>query len=116
MCDGLGSTHFLSSVAEFARGAKGPCVEPVVWERAALLGPRDPPRVQIPSLYDHLELEKGFCAYGEVDYRISRECFHVREDCLERFTVRLGKESGSSFTTFEALGAFIWRARYASSL
>lgn len=114
MCDGLGSTQFMNSVAEFARGAKEASVEPV-WDRAALLGPRDPPRVEMGLLDDCLGLDKGFCAYGKVDYRIVRECFHVRDDCLDRFKGRLCEESGLSFTAFEALGAFIWRARVKAS-
>ncbi|XP_058100688.1 taxadien-5-alpha-ol O-acetyltransferase [Magnolia sinica] len=111
--DGMGSTHFLGAVAGFARGAAELAIEPI-WDRAVLLGPRDPPRVEFP-LSEFLSLDKEFSAYSTVEYPILRECYHVRDECVERFKGLLLEESGSSFTTFEALGAFIWRARVKAS-
>lgn len=110
MCDGMGSTLFLNYVAELTRGATEPSVKPV-WDRETLLGPRDPPRVEMPLLHEYLGLNKGTGAYYKPDYEIRRECFDVKDECVERFKARLREESGQSFTTFEALGAFIWRAR-----
>ena len=43
LCDGMGGTLFFNAVAELARGATRITLDPV-WDRARLLGPRDPPR------------------------------------------------------------------------
>eukprot|EP00262_Sarcandra_glabra_P019758 TRINITY_DN7598_c0_g1_i1.p1 TRINITY_DN7598_c0_g1~~TRINITY_DN7598_c0_g1_i1.p1 ORF type:complete len:448 (-),score=13.56 TRINITY_DN7598_c0_g1_i1:284-1627(-) len=110
MCDGMGSTLFFNAVSEFARGATEPSVKPV-WDRPVLLGPRDPPRVEVP-FGEFLRLDKEFSPYSTPAYRILRKCFHVRDESLDRYKALLKEESsGSNFTTFEALGAFIWRAR-----
>ncbi|KAI5331293.1 hypothetical protein L3X38_021839 [Prunus dulcis] len=112
LCDGMGATQFFNAVAELARGATRVSVEPV-WDRAGLLGPRDPPRIGAPVLHECLSLERGFSPYGQAKMvgPVARECFHVRDECLERFKSELLEQSGLSFTTFEALGAFIWRAK-----
>ncbi|XP_021811475.1 spermidine coumaroyl-CoA acyltransferase [Prunus avium] len=112
LCDGMGATQFFNAVAELARGATRVSVEPV-WDRAGLLGPRDPPRIGAPVLHECLSLDRGFSPYGQAKMvgPVARECFHVRDECLERFKSELLEQSGLSFTTFEALGAFIWRAK-----
>ncbi|KAL5998461.1 hypothetical protein ACLOJK_009401 [Asimina triloba] len=109
LCDGLGATQFLSAVAGFASGAAEPSEEPV-WDRALLLRPRNPPRVEFP-FHEFLSLDKQSTPYSAPAHPITRECYDVRNACVERFKRRLMEESGLSFTTFEALGAFIWRAR-----
>ncbi|CAA7402572.1 unnamed protein product [Spirodela intermedia] len=115
-CDGAGSTLFLSAVAEIARGAVTPAVEPV-WDRAALLGPRRPPRTEVdltPVLRTAGRLSDP---YGARDGggAVVREYFHVSDVCLERLRTQLQEASGSSsFTTFEVLVAFIWKARFAA--
>lgn len=113
MCDGLGATQFFNAVAELARGASRISVEPV-WERGSLLGPGEPPRVEVP-LEEVLCFEKGSSPYGESSEAVARECFHVRDGCLDRYKALLLENSGVSFTTFEALGAFLWRARVKAS-
>lgn len=115
MCDGAGATQFLSAVAEIARGAGGPGVEPV-WNRAGLLGSRRPPRVTSP-FHEYLGFDGGVTSsrpygwHGGSRSATVRVCSHVDEACLDRFRSRLSEEAGSSFTNFEALTAFIWRAR-----
>ncbi|KAF9609964.1 hypothetical protein IFM89_019520 [Coptis chinensis] len=109
ICDGLGSTQFFNVMAEFARGATQPLVE-AVWNRASLLGPRDPPRVEVP-FHEFLRLDKEFSAYSKPSEHVVRECLHVSDESVELFKAILYEKSGSRFTTFEALGAFIWRAR-----
>ncbi|KAK6932652.1 hypothetical protein RJ641_002276, partial [Dillenia turbinata] len=109
VCDGLGATQFFNAMAEFAHGAARPSVEPV-WNRERLLGPREPPKVGFP-LHEFLHLDEEFKAYSEPAGLVVRECFHVKEDQLDRFKKRLVEESGLNFTSFEALGAFLWRAR-----
>jgi hypothetical protein len=113
MCDGLGATQFFNGVAELARGASQLSVEPV-WDRTRLLGPRDPPRVEFP-VHEFVRLEKGFTPYSSSGEPVVRECFSVKEEWLDRLKGFLRERSGSSFTTFEALGAFIWRARVKAS-
>ncbi|XP_057949946.1 spermidine coumaroyl-CoA acyltransferase-like [Malania oleifera] len=113
LCDGLGATQFFSAMGELARGATRPSVEPV-WERAALLGPRDPPRVEIP-LHEFLSLDKNWSPYGQRSGPVSRECFSVSDEGLDRFKTMLLEQSGLKFTAFEALGAFIWRAKVKAS-
>ncbi|KAL7243623.1 hypothetical protein ACSBR1_015931 [Camellia fascicularis] len=113
LCDGLGATQFFNGMAELARGASQLSVEPV-WDRARLLGPRDPPRVEFP-VHEFLRLDKGFSPYSSSSRPVVRECFHVREEWLDRFKGFLRERSGSSYTTFEALGAFIWQKRVKTS-
>ncbi|KAJ4846863.1 hypothetical protein Tsubulata_011865 [Turnera subulata] len=115
LCDGMGATQFFNAVAELARGAGRISIEPV-WDRAGLLGPRDPPRVEGGAVREYLGLEKGFEPYGQVVGEAVRECFHVKDEWVDRFKKMLVASSGgSSFTTFEALGAFIWRAKVKAS-
>ncbi|KAF6136675.1 hypothetical protein GIB67_016131 [Kingdonia uniflora] len=115
MCDGLGSTLFFNTMAEFARGETHPSVQPV-WDRASLLGPRNPPRVEVP-FHEFLCLDKEYSPYSSrPSSDVVRECIDVKDESLERYKAQLCEESGSkNFTTFEALGAFIWRARVKAS-
>lgn len=109
VCDGLGATQFFNAVAELARGATSVSIEPV-WDRANLLGPRNPPRIEAP-IGEFLSLEHGSLPYTQQFGAVMRECFPVTNDLLERFRTMLFEHSGSRFTAFEALGAFIWRAK-----
>ncbi|XP_030528971.2 spermidine sinapoyl-CoA acyltransferase [Rhodamnia argentea] len=109
MCDGLGATLFFGAAAELARGADRVSIEPV-WDRDVLLGPRNPARVEAP-VGDYL-CEKGRNPYDdEENCAFVREFFHVREEWLDRLKAFLLEKCGQRFTTFEALGAFIWRAK-----
>ncbi|KAK9092834.1 hypothetical protein Syun_027745 [Stephania yunnanensis] len=113
LCDGLGSTQFFNAVAEFARGAARPSVEPV-WDRLSLLGPREPARAEAP-VREVLVLDREFRPYLTPSRGVVRECFHVRDESVERFKRVLYELSEQRFTTFEALGAFIWRNRVKAS-
>lgn len=113
LCDGLGATQFFSAMAELARGASRVSVEPV-WDRASLLGPRGSPRVEVP-IHEFLSLDKEFLPYSQGIGPVVRECFDVKDECLDRFKTVLLDRSGFRFTTFEALGAFIWRAKVKAS-
>lgn len=110
LCDGLGATQFFSAAAELARGASRVTVEPI-WNREELLGPRDPIRNDSPAIREFLHLDKGFLPYKQDIGPVVRSCFHVREECLDRFKSSLFEQSGLNFTTFEALGAYIWRSK-----
>ncbi|KAI3918157.1 hypothetical protein MKX01_041477 [Papaver californicum] len=112
MCDGFGSGMFFNAMAELARGSSEISTKPI-WERASQLGPRNPPKVEFP-FHEFLLLDKGFSPYsckGNGSNLSIGECFHVQDQALERFKALLFEQSGGKkSTTFEALGALIWRA------
>ena len=109
LADGVGATQFFNVMAEFARGATRASITQI-WDREKLLGPRNPPRVEDP-IREFLSLDSGFLAYQQPIGPVVRECFHVKNECLDQFKSQLFDRSGVNFTTFEALGAFIWRAK-----
>ncbi|KAJ7968673.1 Transferase [Quillaja saponaria] len=110
LCDGVGGTQFFTAIAELARGKTRITVEPV-WDREKLLGPRDPTRVEVPIIREFLGLDQGFSPYKQDIGPVVRECFHVSDECLNQFKSKLLEQSGLSFTTFEALGAYVWRSK-----
>ncbi|KAM5588041.1 3'-N-debenzoyl-2'-deoxytaxol N-benzoyltransferase [Rosa sericea] len=116
LCDGMGATQFFNAMAELARGSGEISVQPI-WDRSDLLRPRDPPRVETPVLHEFLKLDRKFSPYeyGKQLGLVVRECFEVKDDSIEKFKTELLEQSGLSFTTFEALGAYIWRAKIKSS-
>ncbi|PIN11839.1 Taxadien-5-alpha-ol O-acetyltransferase [Handroanthus impetiginosus] len=113
ICDGLGATLFFNAMAELARGAGQITIDPV-WNRTTLLGPRNPPRVEFP-IQEFLSLDRDFSPYKSSGKRVIRQCLDVKEEWVEELKGLLYKQSGFKFTTFEALGAFIWRARTKAS-
>ncbi|GAB4831307.1 hypothetical protein Ancab_005318 [Ancistrocladus abbreviatus] len=80
--------------------------------RVKWLGPRKPPRVQVPW-EEVLLLDEGSSPSGGP---IGKLCFRVKHESLDRFKNQPLEESGCNFTTFEALGAFIWRAKTAERI
>ncbi|KAH7544932.1 hypothetical protein FEM48_Zijuj01G0038400 [Ziziphus jujuba var. spinosa] len=113
LCDGMGATQFFNVMAQLARGETRLLASPV-WDRVKLLGPRDPPRVEAP-IRDFLSLDSGFSPYRQSIGPVVRKCFNVKDEHLERFKAELLERCGLKFTTFEALGAFIWRAKVKAS-
>ncbi|XP_071705841.1 tetrahydroanabasine acetyltransferase [Rutidosis leptorrhynchoides] len=113
LCDGLGATLFFNAMAKIARGVSEVKVEPV-WDRLKLLGPREPARTEFP-VDEFLSLDKDFVPYSEMNDEVVREFFHVKDEWLDRVKKLLQEKSGSSFTTFEALGAILWQARVKAS-
>ncbi|OMO76311.1 Transferase [Corchorus capsularis] len=109
LCDGLGATQFFCMAADLARGIEQIKFQPV-WDRAALLGPRNPPRVEGP-IKEFVSLEKGFHPYKQNLGHVVRECFYVEDECLDQLKALLLEQSGLNLTTFEILGAYIWRAK-----
>ncbi|KAK9925442.1 hypothetical protein M0R45_033766 [Rubus argutus] len=116
LCDGMGATQFFNAMAELARGATRVSIQPV-WDRSSLLGPRDPPQIETPVLHEFLNLDRKSSPYeqGKQLGPVLRECFGIKDECLEKFKTKLLEQSGLSFTTFEAFGAFLWRAQVKSS-
>lgn len=113
LCDGLGATQFFCIAADFARGVDEVKYQPV-WDRSTLLGPRNPPKVEAPVL-EFLSLEKGFNPYKQDIGHVERECFYVEDECLDQLKALLFEQSGLGLTTFEILGAYIWRAKVKAS-
>lgn len=58
-----------------------------------------------------LRLEKGVLPYQQSVGGVAREYFRVKDECLDNFKSFLLDQSGLNFTVFEALGAYIWRAK-----
>ncbi|XP_078169738.1 HXXXD-type acyl-transferase family protein [Carex rostrata] len=123
LCDGAGANQFLASIARFARGEGPPVIQPL-WERAELLGPRNPPHVNVPFdrtiTIDADVVEHGtYWKHQKSDggCRLVKEWFDVSDKCVEQFRDQLKEEAGFgvNFTTFEVLSAFIWRARIKAS-
>ncbi|KAK4797865.1 hypothetical protein SAY86_030191 [Trapa natans] len=113
MCDGAGATQFFWAISELSRGAGKVSVEPV-WDRAALLGPRDPPRVVAP-IEEEVRGQAMVTGEGGAAKVVVREWVHVGDDLVEMLKAGLVEKCGVRFTTFEALGAFIWRAKVRAS-
>lgn len=111
ICDGMGATLFFNAVAAIARGSDRIGPDPV-WDRSTLLGPRNPPRVEYP-MHEVLSLDKEGSSLGwGKRVGVVKEYLNVEEEWLDWVKGELLKQSGLKFTTFEALGAYIWRARY----
>lgn len=111
--DGMGGSLFFNAMAELARGAETISVEPV-WDRSKLLGPREPARLGFP-VEQFFRLDKGFSPYAQSGELVEKWCFDMKEEWLNRLKGLLAERTGSKFTTFEALGAYIWRARVKAS-
>lgn len=115
LCDGQGAGLVFGAMVGFAHGSDRVPVDPV-WSRMELLGPRDVPRVDVP-LEDMLILDKEVLPYDKVagSGPVRKVCFTLKNEWVDRFKKLILDRSGSNFTTFEALGAFIWRANVKSS-
>ncbi|KAJ3683638.1 hypothetical protein LUZ60_013865 [Juncus effusus] len=115
LCDGSGANQFLTRLAQLTRGKTNLVTQPV-WDRAELLGPRTLPHVDVPLdeilTFDADVAKNG--VYGGGACKV-KEWFHVSESGVERLRDGICKEAGFGFTTFEALSAFIWRARIKAS-
>ncbi|KAL8546614.1 hypothetical protein ACS0TY_006365 [Phlomoides rotata] len=109
ICDGIGATSFFNAMAEIARGSERVTIDPV-WDRSDLLGPRNPPRVEFP-IHELLSLDSDFDPYDGSGKRVMKEYLNVKEEWLDQLKGLIYEQSGLKCTTFEALGAFIWRAR-----
>ncbi|TYH67179.1 hypothetical protein ES332_D06G170600v1 [Gossypium tomentosum] len=93
LCDGLGATQFFCTA--------------VGWTK-------NPPKVEAP-VPELLSLEKGFNPYKQDIRHVERECFYVEDECLDQLKALLFEQSGLGLTTFEILGAYIWRAKVKAS-
>ncbi|XP_010667725.2 benzyl alcohol O-benzoyltransferase isoform X1 [Beta vulgaris subsp. vulgaris] len=100
-----GLVQFMNAVAELARGAQSPSIQPV-WERH-LLRARDPPRVTFEhEEYDTIADTKGTVIPFE-DMVHKSFFFGPTEIAAIRQLIPVNQKA----TTFEILSAFIWRCR-----
>ncbi|KAK7273275.1 hypothetical protein RIF29_14324 [Crotalaria pallida] len=111
LCDGYGGSQFYEAIIELARGNNEPSVKPV-WERERLIGSTT--KLPFQDLKDVVSV--AVSPFG-LSTTLVHECFQVDLESIRRLKMRLMKESGNesmeekSFTTFETLGAYIWRSR-----
>ncbi|MED6120558.1 hypothetical protein PIB30_021879 [Stylosanthes scabra] len=111
VCDGFGASQFFRAVAELASGKSEPSVKPV-WERERLIGTVLKQPLKFP-------IDKTSMAVSPFwpSNELSHECFHFNGESIRRLKMELMKESSDdnngkeSFTTLEALGAYVWRSK-----
>ncbi|XP_066398751.1 benzyl alcohol O-benzoyltransferase-like [Miscanthus floridulus] len=112
MCDSADIVQFMRAVGELARGLPEPTVAPV-WSRE-ILDARSPPRPSFPHHeYDPVPPPPPSCPPPGDD--MVMRTFIFGPDHVAAIKKGLSAQWGSSkATTFEALAAFIWRARTAA--
>ncbi|MED6187297.1 hypothetical protein PIB30_075112 [Stylosanthes scabra] len=111
VCDGFGASQFFRAVAELASGKSEPSLKPV-WERERLIGTVLKHPLKFP-------IDKTSMAVSPFwpSNELSHECFHFNGESIKRLKMELMKESSDnnngkeSFTTLEALGAYVWRSK-----
>ncbi|KAL7247213.1 hypothetical protein ACSBR2_002182 [Camellia fascicularis] len=132
VCDGFGASQFFRAMAELASGKTEPSVKPV-WERERLAGVPSNVLDQIQSLVPEHKASLATSPYL-LTTDVVHECFDVKAECITKLKMGLMKENESitkllmglmnetsengvlneSFTTTEALAAYIWRSRFRS--
>ncbi|KAL2325428.1 hypothetical protein Fmac_024486 [Flemingia macrophylla] len=110
MVDGVGLVQFLSAVAEIARGAEQPSVQPE-WRRE-LLNARNPPRVT----FNHREYEQQLPTDSNDDDDAVATDFEQRSFFFgptELAAIRslLPSDLNQQATSFEVLTSYVWRCR-----
>ncbi|MED6218951.1 hypothetical protein PIB30_031291 [Stylosanthes scabra] len=111
--DGNGGSQFFKAIAELVSGKSEPDVKPV-WERERLNGSITEHPLQSPMD----EASAAVSPYLPTTTLV-HECFKVDSKSIKRLKVSLTNEisdnidslEGESFTSFEALGAYVWRSR-----
>lgn len=112
VCDGTGAAQFFRAMAELASGKTEPSVKPV-WERERLAG--KPSGDPITLLADAASMAAS--PYWPTTDLV-HGLFNITSDGLSKLKNSLTKEienetldESFSFTTIEALGAYVWRSR-----
>ncbi|MED6218947.1 hypothetical protein PIB30_031287 [Stylosanthes scabra] len=109
--DGNGASQFFQALAELASGKSEPSVKPV-WERERLNGSITEHPLQSP-MDNILDAVSPYSSTTTLVH----ECFKVDIESIKRLKMSLSKKvsdyslEGESFTSFEALGAYVWRSR-----
>ncbi|KAM0823175.1 hypothetical protein ACQ4PT_071042 [Festuca glaucescens] len=107
ICDGIGIAQFMNAIAELARGLPSTTVAPV-WSRE-LLEARNPPTPSLP----HHESGVVLSQPPPADDMVMRS-FTFRAADLAAIKKSLPRHLHGTATSFEALAAFLWRARTAA--
>ncbi|KAJ0233345.1 Spermidine sinapoyl-CoA acyltransferase [Hirschfeldia incana] len=108
ICDGYGEGHIMCALTELARGEKKPTATPV-WERERLVGR--------PKEHDKSPFIPGgdtaASPYLPTDGWVT-EKINVRAESIRRLKEATIKEcdfSNETLTTFEVIGAYLWKSR-----
>ena len=112
VCDGYGSIQVFKAIVELAKGRSEPSVIPV-WERERLVGSSTSTKQPLPPLLQPKE-PIAFSPLVQPKTVIKIYCFKVENEVIKRLKMSLMKEGDSEsepVTTFESLGAYVWRSR-----
>ncbi|KAJ4972470.1 hypothetical protein NE237_005644 [Protea cynaroides] len=108
MCDGIGAMEFVNSWGETARGLQ--LSVPPYLDRS-ILKSRDPPKIEFPH-HEFAEIEDLSNTANLYQEEMLYRSFCFDPDKLEQLKMNVMKEGIlKKCTTFEALSAFVWRAR-----
>ncbi|KAK9144087.1 hypothetical protein Sjap_003990 [Stephania japonica] len=105
MCDGAGISQFLTTVAEFARGATQPSIPPI-WDRH-LLTARHPPHVT----HTHLEFTQIPDDFFPPQSTLIQRSFFFRLNELSALRRQLPPKLAHHCSSFDVLTALIWICR-----
>ncbi|KAL0716526.1 hypothetical protein Bca4012_065848 [Brassica carinata] len=108
MCDGYGEGHIMRALTELAGGKNMPTVTPV-WERERLVG-RPKENDQVPFVP---EGDTAISPYLPTDDWVT-EKISIRAESIKRLKEATLKEydfSNEALTTFEVIGAYLWKSR-----
>lgn len=116
LCDATGIVQFINAVAELAGGLPAPTVAPA-WARELLEMP-SPPMPSFPrsefDVQQSPQVTQTFPAPGPVDGDMVVRSFIFSHSEVAVIKKRLPPLLRDTATTFEALAAFLWRARTAA--
>ncbi|KAF8087808.1 hypothetical protein N665_0566s0015 [Sinapis alba] len=108
MCDGYGEGHIMCALTELAGGKNMPTVMPV-WERERLVG-RPKENDQVPSLPQGDTATSPYLPTDDwVTEKISIRAENIRR--LKEATLKEYDFSNDTLTTFEVIGAYLWKSR-----
>ncbi|XP_058782090.1 spermidine coumaroyl-CoA acyltransferase-like [Vicia villosa] len=112
ICDGFGASQLFKAIIELANGKSEPSLKPV-WEREILVGP-----IVTKQKASQCFMNKEPTSFSPLLLKpntvVKQYCFKIEKKVIEKLKMRLINESQERFesvTTFESLGAYVWRAR-----
>ncbi|PSS01272.1 Methanol O-anthraniloyltransferase [Actinidia chinensis var. chinensis] len=107
MSDAQGLVQFLTTIAEFARGAEGAPSVPPVWQRE-FLAARQPPSIT----FQHHEYEQVIDTTPDDNNKsMTHKSFFFGPKEIKAIRSHLSPHHSSTSTRFEVLTAFLWRCR-----
>ncbi|GLU01522.1 hypothetical protein SLE2022_188280 [Rubroshorea leprosula] len=112
VCDGFGAAQFFRALVELASGKSEPSVKPV-WERERLVGNPTQEPFDVPVDKNSLATSPYLPTSDVV-----HEYFDVSAKSIAKLKMSLMEEANQGhdtierMTTFEILGAYVWRSRF----